>query len=619
MTKYSKEARDKQVKDAFNWFHKTKDTSGSTRPGERPAWFYHHQPDVKEQFAGMPFTKEDAFKNKEKMKLRSAVTKNDDWEPVPDQKKIPKEKLDKIPKDIVKQLQMLATGSVSSSDNKKQNFDDINTAHTLLDNIPYEGSPIGGSQSGGYRDEIIDLVNNPTGKKSLYLSKNKALLQAFPILGHVYGLVGTDPEAEKKDVKQFADVYGKENVPVSYWDDMDDERIDSPDMSSLTEDTRYQYRDELERLKQDTSPQDLAYHQDATKWTPPTQRGWVPSEREEVRPESQEVRPEPQEVRPEPVDLDREPMHHEQREHARALRGDFEPYDPEAAAQRRREEERDDWSYMREGEKEFHKTGGFVGYANGGGVPVGEDEQQLMNTEMGLVGTLPEATSDQSEAAKNGEMGGDKVDKNLPEGSFVLNSYAVELAGIKDIEKLIKDAQRFYSDIQETEGIVQQPIEGDVEVRVSEGEYIIPPALVKIIGRDRLEKINKRGIAEFERQQAEVYEAEQQMSPEQQGFMPPEEAGMGAGAGAELMPQEGEVPPQGFALGGVATNPSIGSRMDQSFNPNQYLNTLQLALNSSPPAQSAMPNMNKSGENIVKQPNMRMANMGGFVPYSRHG
>ena len=45
MTKYSKEARDKQVKDAFNWFHKTKDTSGSTRPGERPAWFYHHQPD----------------------------------------------------------------------------------------------------------------------------------------------------------------------------------------------------------------------------------------------------------------------------------------------------------------------------------------------------------------------------------------------------------------------------------------------------------------------------------------------------------------------------------------------------------------------------------------------
>ena len=103
MTKYSKEARDKQVKDAFNWFHKTKDTSGSTRPGERPAWFYHHQPDVKEQFAGMPFTKEDAFKNKEKMKLRSAVTKNDDWQPVPDQKKIPKEKLDKIPKDLLKQ------------------------------------------------------------------------------------------------------------------------------------------------------------------------------------------------------------------------------------------------------------------------------------------------------------------------------------------------------------------------------------------------------------------------------------------------------------------------------------------------------------------------------------
>ena len=308
----------------------------------------------------------------------------------------------------------------------------------------------------------------------------------------------------------------------------------------------------------------------------------------------------------------------------------------------------DDWSYMGAA-RNRHQEGGLVGYANGGELPVGEDEQQLMDAQMGFVGTQPEAAIDQAEAAKNGEMGGDKVDKNVPEGSYVLNSYAVELAGIKDIEKLIKDAQRFYSDIQETEGIVQQPIEGDVEVRVSEGEYIIPPALVKIIGRDRLEKINNRGIEEFNRQQtAETEEGGMLEGPqESEGFMSPEGgAPMSPEGGAPMLPEQ---VPQGFALGGVAQEePKVGVY--------QFLNALGPILGKGakpatapkrvaqatkpkvggparpqtggpriggqpgqPPSPLARVNPLSPGAQNLQKPNVRVGNMGGFIPYSRYG
>jgi len=166
---------------------------------------------------------------------------------------------------------------------------------------------------------------------------------------------------------------------------------------------------------------------------------------------------------------------------------------------------------------ELRQRGGIVGYQEGGDVLLQETDPE------GFVGSPEEAVVDQVDAAQNGDMGGDNVDAEVPEGSFVLNSYAVELAGIKDIEKLIDDAKKYILVKTRESGFVS-PTGEDVEVRVSEGEYIIPPALVKIIGKDRLEKINNRGIVEFERQQAEETErGGEEMPQEPQGFVPPQE------------------------------------------------------------------------------------------------
>ena len=227
------------------------------------------------------------------------------------------------------------------------------------------------------------------------------------------------------------------------------------------------------------------------------------------------------------------------------------------------------------------QRGGMVGYQEGGDVPL-EAEPTMMEGDpammegdpammegdpsMGFVGTPEEGAMDQEMAAQNGEMGGDNVETEVPEGSFVLNSYAVELAGIKDIEKLLNDAKKFLMEQMEGESgfATQTPTGEDVEVRVSEGEYVIPPALVRIIGRDRLEKINKRGIAVFERQQSAAPEEGGLLEAPQgpQGFMSPEAGGapMPPEVGGAPMPPE--LPPeqvQSFAAGGVAQEePKVG-------------------------------------------------------------
>jgi hypothetical protein len=48
---------------------------------------------------------------------------------------------------------------------------------------------------------------------------------------------------------------------------------------------------------------------------------------------------------------------------------------------------------------------------------------------------------------------------------------------------------------------VKIPTEDEIDVAVSRGEVIVPPELAKIIGYDRLEKINNRGKKEVSRRQ----------------------------------------------------------------------------------------------------------------------
>ena len=299
----------------------------------------------------------------------------------------------------------------------------------------------------------------------------------------------------------------------------------------------------------------------------------------------------------------------------------------------------DDWSYFGK-----YRQGGLVGYQEGGDVPL-EADPAYNEPSMGFVGTPEEGAMDQAQAAENGEMGGDNVETVVPEGSFVLNSYAVELAGIKDIEKLIDDAKKFLMGQMSKQGFAPQTETGaNVEVHVSEGEYTISADLVRVIGRDRLEKINKRGIAEFERQQSEEKETGGQEMPQEpqgpqvpQGFMPPQEGG--APMPEELPPEE----VQSFALGGEVQQQQLGQAQQGKITISE--DTLKAALASKPytppkPAQqkiARVPNKNavqrtqqspsplarvnpaSPGVQNLQNPNVRRANMGGFIPYSRNG
>ena len=65
---------------------------------------------------------------------------------------------------------------------------------------------------------------------------------------------------------------------------------------------------------------------------------------------------------------------------------------------------------------------------------------------------------------------------------------------------MILDAYSFAKEKGMDIGNVDRKLyEGSVDVALSKGELIIPPDLVKVIGKDRLEKINNRGKKEVDR------------------------------------------------------------------------------------------------------------------------
>jgi len=101
---------------------------------------------------------------------------------------------------------------------------------------------------------------------------------------------------------------------------------------------------------------------------------------------------------------------------------------------------------------------------------------------------------------------GDKVADDRPmkakEGTYILNAAAVEFAGEQDIRKMIMDAQKEAV----RRGLSTEDFERHsnlIDIAVSSGEVTIAPHLVKIIGEDRLEKINKRGIRKTEQRIAQ--------------------------------------------------------------------------------------------------------------------
>ena len=104
----------------------------------------------------------------------------------------------------------------------------------------------------------------------------------------------------------------------------------------------------------------------------------------------------------------------------------------------------------------------------------------------------------------------DDQNRSLQSDSFVVNAPAVEqviinpeainVAGVQDVRKMIMDAYAFARQQGLGIGNVDRgEYENAVDVALSKGELVVPPDLVKVIGKDRLEKINNRGKKEVKR------------------------------------------------------------------------------------------------------------------------
>tara|TARA_X000001382_G_scaffold44882_1_gene30260 strand:+ start:82 stop:3630 length:3549 start_codon:yes stop_codon:yes gene_type:complete len=127
--------------------------------------------------------------------------------------------------------------------------------------------------------------------------------------------------------------------------------------------------------------------------------------------------------------------------------------------------------------------------------------------------------------AVQGEGQKDDVMGELPEGTFVINAMAVQLAGIDELDKMVEEAYEALVENLKEKGVevplIQQLVDrsrsiGKVDVAVSNGEYIIPPELVAIIGEDRLRKINDRGLRKLE-ETKKTTEKQQAPAPMKEG------------------------------------------------------------------------------------------------------
>ena len=203
-----------------------------------------------------------------------------------------------------------------------------------------------------------------------------------------------------------------------------------------------------------------------------------------------------------------------------------------AATQKAREQRQESIAKVDRGQLDYQGGGRFGGFQEGGFVeqtkPLQLDDVSLKMQEGGQIpveqpiegmpvpsGQPAGFIEDPSAApapdtpmdAMQGEGQKDDVMGELPEGTFVINAMAVQLAGIDELDKMVEEAYEALVENLKEKGVevplIQQLVDrsrsiGKVDVAVSNGEYIIPPELVPIIGEDRLRKINDRGLRKLE-------------------------------------------------------------------------------------------------------------------------
>lgn len=128
-------------------------------------------------------------------------------------------------------------------------------------------------------------------------------------------------------------------------------------------------------------------------------------------------------------------------------------------------------------------SGGFAGARAMGG-RIGMQAGGVAAGPAGFVESPPSRVSEAATVADDKPM-------SVPEGTFVINAAAVEFAGEEDIADMLKKAY-----VKAGKKDMGGPSTQEIDVAVSRGEVIVPPHIAKIIGYDRLEKINNRGKKE---------------------------------------------------------------------------------------------------------------------------
>ena len=135
--------------------------------------------------------------------------------------------------------------------------------------------------------------------------------------------------------------------------------------------------------------------------------------------------------------------------------------------------------------------GGFGGRGRAKGGPIGLASGGMPGQMAGQSGFVDQPPSQVPE----GETVADNVETKLPEGAFVINAAAVEFAGEQDVKKMLLDAHK--EAVRRGLTVDKQDNGAKmIDVAISRGEVVVAPHLSKIIGLDRLQKINNRGKQE---------------------------------------------------------------------------------------------------------------------------
>ena len=116
----------------------------------------------------------------------------------------------------------------------------------------------------------------------------------------------------------------------------------------------------------------------------------------------------------------------------------------------------------------------------------------------GFIEGPPEQFSDQTTIA-------DDIPLKVKDGTFVINAPAVENEGSPSIQKMLaegyKKAMTRDIGVDKNFRIGKIPSKEELDIQISRGEVVVPPHVAKVIGYDKLEKINNKGKREVERRQ----------------------------------------------------------------------------------------------------------------------